>query len=447
MINEEYLTGNGLIAYPFKETSLGLTGDEKSSTDSWAAGEIPRDAIVDFFMFVNSDPEYLSLTYIARSGTEMTLRFTDTSSVDIFEASFDLSSLVEYQALVLFQDLVDPDLLDITGAMTVGPGLLTFPDLTTISFDVGDVILLESTTPTKTNPITQLNVDAVTDVNDDGIITIKEGYNIEINAAVGDDEDTTELTIIAGPGLGEGRVPPEAQVSPTYLTSLNDVVKANADGAVNIAQADDCHRFIAMPNSNSIAIHNDCDPCCDCADYAGPVTVMDGQWEELEALRIRLYAAIDLYNTHVLLWNNELLPNIRKVYVSGVAIKSFIADRNKHTISASVINQGPSVAGRFIITLPDNTEEVLKAVLESDKESPRKCADREEDAPDPVITGPHINEEEVRAFFKPLCYCTTAQILIVLRMPVATDPSENVTISFVADEGDEVLATKVLQWK
>jgi hypothetical protein len=173
---------------------------------------------------------------------------------------------------------------------------------------------------------------------------------------------------------------------------------------------------------------------------------MDSQWQELEALRIQLFATIDLYNTHVLLWNDEKLPDIRKVYVSGVAIKSFIGDRNKHTITASVINQGPSVGGRFIIELPGNTQEVIKAVLESDKESPRKCSDRPEDAPDPEVTGPHVNEAEVRAFFDPLCFCTTAQMLVVIETSIQTDPNEDVIIKFVNDD-DEILAEKVIEWK
>jgi hypothetical protein len=445
MINEEYLTGNGLIAYPFKETSIGLTADEKASADSWTAGEVPRDAILDFFMYINDDPGYLSLTYIERAGTTMTIRFTASDSTDILEASFDFSSLEAYQPLILLQDLVDPEVINITGALTVGPGLLTFPDLTSITFDVGKVTLLESTTPIRTLSLEQVNVDAILDVQDDGVVILKEGYNVQIDqTAIG--EDTTEVTITAGPGLGEGKVPPGAQVSPTYLTSLNDVVKANADGGVNVGQADDCHRVVASPNTNTLALYNDCDPCCDCEDYAGPVITMDSQWQELEALRIQLFATIDLYNTHVLLWNDEKLPDIRKVYVSGVAIKSFIGDRNKHTITASVINQGPSVGGRFIIELPGNTQEVIKAVLESDKESPRKCSDRPEDAPDPEVTGPHVNEAEVRAFFDPLCFCTTAQMLVVIETPIQTDPNEDVIIKFVNDD-DEILAEKVLEWK
>lgn len=445
MINEEYLTGNGLIAYPFKETSIGLTADEKASADSWAAGEVPKDAIVDFFMYLNSDPETLSLTYIERAGTTMTLRFTAADSTDILESSFDFSALEAYQPLILLQDLVDPEVINLTGALTVGPGLLTFPDLTSITFDVGKVILLESTVPIRTLALEQVNVDAIIDVEDDGVVILKEGYNTQLDqVAVG--EDTTEITITAGPGLGEGKVPPGAQVSPTYLASLNEVVKANADGGVNLGQADDCHRVVAIPSTNTLALYNDCDPCCDCEDYAGPVITMESQWQELELVRAQLYSTIDLYNTHVLIWNDEKLPSIRKVYVTGVAIKSFIADRNKHTITASVINQGPSINGRFVIELPDNTQQVLKAVMEKEKESPRKCADRPEDAEDPVITGPHVNEAEVRAFFTPLCYCTTAQILVVIETPLQTDPSEDVIIKFI-DENDQVLAEKVVEWK
>jgi hypothetical protein len=445
MINEEYLTGNGLIAYPFKETSTGLTADEKGSADSWAAGEFPRDAFVDFFMYLNDDPETLSLTYIERAGTNMVLRFTAADSTDVLEASFDFSSLEVYQPLILLQDLVDPEVIDLTGALTVGPGLLTFPDLTSITFDVGKVVLLESTVPIRTLALEQVNVDAILDVQDDGVVTLKEGYNIQLDAAnVG--EDTTEVLVTAGPGLGEGKVPPGAQVSPAYLTSLNETVKANADGGVNLGQNDACHRIVAMPTSNSLAIYNDCDPCCDCEDYAGPVITMDNQWQELELVRIQLYSVIDLYNTHVLIWNDEKLPNIRKVYVTGVAIKGFIGDRNKHTITASVINQGPSISGRFIIELPDNTQQVIKAVLEKEKESPRKCSDRPEDAEDPVITGPHANEAEVRAFFTPLCFCTTGQMLVVIETDVFTEPDGPVTIKFI-DDGDQVLAEKVIEWK
>jgi hypothetical protein len=445
MINEEYLTGNGLIAYPFKETSIGLTADEIGSADSWAAGEFPRDAIVDFFMYLNDDPEILSLTYIERAGTTMTLRFTAADSTDILESSFDFSTLEAYQTLVLLQDLVDPEVINLTGALIVGPGLLTFPDVTSITFDVGSVNLLESVTPIRTLALEQVNVDAVLDVEDDGVVILKEGYNVQLDAtSVG--EDTTQILITAGPGLGEGKVPPGAQVSPTYLASLNEVVKANADGGVNLGQEDDCHRVVAMPSSNSLALYNDCDPCCDCDDYAGPVITMESQWQELELTRVQLYSTIDLYNTHVLIWNDEKLPSIRKVYVSGVAIKSFIADRNKHTITASVINQGPSVSGRFVIELPGNTQQVLKAVMEADKESPRKCADRPEDADDPVVTGPHVNEAEVRAFFTPLCYCTTAQLLVIIETPLQTDPNEPVTIKFI-DDGDQVLAEKVIEWK
>lgn len=458
MINDEYLTANSLIAYPFKETSVALAPADMASADAWAAGLFPRDAFLDFFMFINEEvePVSLSLTYIARSGSVMTLKFTDYSGDVVLQSTVDFSTLQAYAPLTLLQDLIEPAILLHTGYLTVGEGLLTFPNLLSITYSVDELSLVESTYPIKPLSLLQVDADAAVDIMDaDGVITLLEGYNVDLSTReIGsldlldtpENEDTTSIVIQAAPGLGQGVAPPEVQVAPTYLVSLNNNVYADSDGAVALSQQGECHRFIANPAGNEITVYNDCDPCCDCPDYAGPVVTMKNYWEELDAIRVTLISTVALYNQHVELWNDSLLPGIRKIYLAGVGIKSFFGDANKHTLTITLINQGNTVPqGKLRVTLPGNTVSVPKVVLKYDKTSSKKCSDLEEDT-EPAATTPNvIGTQEVTVDFAPLCYCTTAQLLIVVQTAVATPPAGDVTVKF--EDVDETLAEATIKWK
>jgi len=457
MINEEYLTANSLVAYPFKETSVALAPADMASADAWAANLFPRDAFLDFFIFLNDDPESLSLTYIARYGNVLTLRFTDYSGDAVIESTVDFSTLQPYTQLTLLQDLIAPEELTLVGYVTVGEGLLSFPDLTPIEYSVSKLDLVESTWQVKPESLRQLDVDALTDIVDaDGYITLLEGYNVQLSVHspgaldfpdIPDNEDTTSIVLQAAPGLGQGVAPPDVVVTPTYLVSLNNTVYANSDGEVSISQGDDCHRMVSAPGDNAIMLYNDCNPCCDCGDYAGPVTVMQNYWEELAAIRLQLLATVSLYNLHVLLWNDSLLPGIRKIYLAGVGVKSFLGDANKHTLTVTLVNQGPTVSkGKLRIELPANTVSVPKVVLKYDKTATRKCSDLPVEQV-PQATEPNvIGTEQITVDFEPLCFCTTAQLLVVVQTAVGTPPEGNVTVTF-EDEVATLLATETILWK
>jgi len=454
MINEEYLTGNSKISYPFKSESKALAQSSDDAATAWAAGDVPLDAFIDLQILVPGNYNTLRITNMQRIVDDVFFDFTTDTDQVILSGSIPVAA-TPYQVVSMINNPVIPGVATLVANIIPGPGLASFPLATSIDFPVEYLHLEDCTWLTSPLRVDGFDMDAIEDVEDNnGDLTLEEGYNISLRLQQPGDldfpdseenEDAVAILVTAAPGLGAGRVPPDASLIPPYLVSLNSKVTAARDGTVSLVQ-DNCHRFVAQPSGNSVVVYNDCEPCCDCADYAGPVITMETFWPSLEASRASMLGTIELFNTHVVLWNDTILPGIRKIYITGVGVTGFVADKNKHALTINIINQGSSVPeGRVTITLPSNTKAVPKAVLEYDKEATRACSDLPDGAV-PTASDITVNGTEVFVDFSPLCYCSTAQILLVVQTDNGVPPDASVVVAFT-DPTNAILAGVTIPWK
>ena len=122
----------------------------------------------------------------------------------------------------------------------------------------------------------------------DGAITLRSGYNMELDAEANDAEtDVQEITLAAIPGAGLGVVPCDDTSIVFEDPAPPQQLHPDTDGNVRIV-GDDCYDVLPDRTAGTIQLQGSCYACCDCDDFTAVGDDVSGLLDRTAALYTHL---------------------------------------------------------------------------------------------------------------------------------------------------------------
>jgi hypothetical protein len=179
-----------------------------------------------------------------------------------------------------------------------------------------------------------------------GEVTLIGGWNVEIAPGPYNEplRNTTLLTFGADPGGGQGRYP-GCQTTPTGILTINGTAP-DARGNFTLA-ADGCYyarqpvKVVAgkaTPTPATLALGNDCGPCCDCDSFVNVQKAVLKVEADLRAVAAQAEATRDGYATNIARWNAA--KECREQ--TAVSVTAATTGRIYADINATVCNVTPN---------------------------------------------------------------------------------------------------------
>ena len=359
----ERLTGNIQRAYPFREDSPGLT----------ATPGFPMDVVIDaytdgpdpctpYLASVEATSDYLLFNVTAGVYT-MTVGVTLATMTDLAVPEFAVAQMLSCTPPL-------PTGMEFTVRLLVHKknaySLYTVLAGGTRTFDP-TALPFEACTFNQTAPSVQALYGTVDNVfsgsgfsgdsqafhsTDD--VRIAAGYNIDLVTAPGQD-DTTEVTITASPGLGLGVVDCGALGNPASL-KLPLGLQPDQAGNIQIEDPNGCYNFSFVWTDlehriGTMFVSNDCTACCTCEDYTHVLAatrksanrVITDKEDAMAAYALYQYG-VDIYNKWVKARN---LPTL--------TLRGMRGPEPVIAIDHTPVSGSPNY-GRFVLTLTNNAK-------------------------------------------------------------------------------------------
>lgn len=327
----EYLTANEQIAYPFKEGAPALVS---RWADVGVAGNatMAKDVLIDAVILVPiAQVGELYLRRITCTAADnFDLVIADSGGVTVLTVSVDITSPPAPRSVI--QEVVaGPPALAVR--MLTGEHFVAYLAKVQADLGVGGSAQFGVRLPFETaavefrpNRVDKLRFTDHLGVPHDllGDVGFYEGYNVEMET------EANGVTLEASPGLGLGRddsgcsgppQPPWAQ----YLVSLGGALP-DEDGNINI-ESGNCHRIEPDPANSRLLIHNDCQVCCTCDDYANYAKTLEDLLTRLATVwkgpffpdpdYENLWQLAQTLNSHIGEYNSAIFPKIRTVAAWG----------------------------------------------------------------------------------------------------------------------------------
>jgi len=358
----EYLTGNEMIAFPFKEDAQGLVPEGQAGVHGATAG-LTRNALVDLVMTVPAvQTSQLYLKSISRLNDTWTFNF---GTVSIILKSLIIESLPAARSLLETNDPVSR----IAVRMIAGSGLSDYLD-TMVSGsqdDFGTALPLE-TAAVEFTPYKLLGIKIGNDTAT-GIIELREGYNTQIDGVQG---SPSQLTLNAGPGLGLGKHPCEdSSVALGYLARINGQTADDGGNFTLEPGEENCYRMTPYPETNELDLSNDCVQCCTCQDYANQVAALKALYARLQAVKSRLTNTTVKLNQDATLWNTDVVPKMFELTLDAyitIGNKFQQSGRSPNWASVIMIVKNPGQVARVNvavnITMPPGLTTVFQTYFD-----------------------------------------------------------------------------------
>lgn len=319
-LNQEYLSGNAGIAYPFADDAPGLDR---------GLGGLPLGLVVDALFTVPEAgvPLYMLRCYVSDGRFHMVLgdvNVNDITTVAVAVpdsgcwAAADVTTTSVHTGTRYTAALVlDAEILRRYVA-SIGSEVQRFQ--ASLPFAAGtqclDAPSLVDITLCNAGPE---SAGAVVD----GAVLLGSGHNIAVED-YGPDPDTghARVSISAAAGQGLGQAPcPAAAAGIGMLAGLG--VKS---GELTI-EGDDCYAVVTQPATGIIQIQARCKPCCACDDYLLVAKEENRLAQILRSVKDSLDASLGTYEAGVAEFNNVIVPGRGKVVgdvsaMRGVETKS-----------------------------------------------------------------------------------------------------------------------------
>ena len=299
----EYITSNKYTAFPFKEDSTGVVYEGLGTHGSGAT--VPADFLVDAQLLAwSSDTVFLS-SIEKTSGTSVTLNFSDDTPTEIYSVAITIPTISgDAFSIVPLYSITPPDdqfEVVIYGRLVATEAFTTYLTAMPIGTNTYDLTLpfsphavdqrsskVLSLEARNTMPVTPgRGLDAL-----DGAITLRSGYNMDLEAEANDAEtDVQEITLAAIPGAGLGVVPCDDTSIVFEDPAPPQQLHPDTDGNVRIV-GDDCYDVLPDRTAGTIQLQGSCYACCDCDDFTAIGDDLSGLLDRTKVLYT------DLSETH-----------------------------------------------------------------------------------------------------------------------------------------------------
>lgn len=317
-LNQEYLSGNAGIAYPFADDAPGLDR---------GYGGFPLGLIVDalFTLPETGSPLHLLRCYV--TGGRFRLVLGDVNVNDIITVTTavpDSGSWVEATATS-----------EAAGVRYTAALVLDAAALRKYVADIGDEIQqFQASLPfaagtqcldtpslldiTLCNAGPDSGAEVIT-----GAVLLGSGHNIAVEDYDTDpDTGIAQISIGAAAGQGLGQTPCAAAIQGAGMLAGLGV----KSGELTI-EGDDCYAVVTKPSLGIIQIQARCKPCCACDDYLLVAKEENRVAQVLRSVRDMLDVSLTTYEAGVAKFNNVIVPGRGKVVgdvsaMRGVETKS-----------------------------------------------------------------------------------------------------------------------------
>lgn len=133
----------------------------------------------------------------------------------------------------------------------------------------------------------------------DGVIGLEGGYNVAFEAQA-DARRRRVIRVVGEAGAGAGRFPGCGETPAPLVRRINRVAPT-ADGRFFL-RTGDCHRF-GDAGAATVALVNDCTPCCPCSAYADTYAGLARTWAAWAEASAVLESVRDQHRDNVDRWN------------------------------------------------------------------------------------------------------------------------------------------------
>lgn len=315
---QEYLTGNEQVAYPFSENAPALV-DHGSAVVHGPDARLPKDFLIDAVILTPSKfygRVFLSEIVNAGGGVYEFYLFSEERRT---VAAFSIPSVPPERSLLTFRDVAT----GVSVRLLTGPSFASFLSgvLTVDEFD-GTLPFEAAAVEFRPQRVEKIIVDNTVPEEVTGDTVLLPGFNIdlELGSLFGFEEsglDVTLLRLDATPGAGAGKFNP-CEDPPEPIDYIAKIAGVGPDEDGNVFfKAIKCHRFDLQPAAHTIYFYNDCEPCCECEDYAFTVEALDRLFERIREVKITIDDTIEQFNEHVTIYNEDLWQRFRSVFLTG----------------------------------------------------------------------------------------------------------------------------------
>ena len=318
-LNQEYLSGNAGIAYPFADDAPGLDR---------GLGGLPLGLIVDALFTLPETGSPLHLLRCYTTGSRFSMILGDVNVNDIItvavtvpdsgfwvEATATSTSATGARytaALVLDAEVLRKYVLVIGAEVQQFQASLPFAAGTQCL----DTPALLDITLCNAGP--ESGAEVV-----DGAVLLGSGYNIAVEDYDADpDTGIAQISIGAAAGQGLGQAP-----CPAAAMGIGMLAGLGAKSGELTIEGDDCYAVVTNPSLGIIQIQARCKPCCACDDYLLVAKEENRVAQILRSVRDTLDASLGAYEAGVAKFNNVIVPGRGKVIgdvsaMRGVETKS-----------------------------------------------------------------------------------------------------------------------------
>jgi hypothetical protein len=314
----ELLTSNQGTAFPFAENATGVV--YAPSDAAYGTGKVPVTAVLDAVLITPQDVTGAYLYNIVPSGGQYSFRFNDQSGALLLIAPLSvLPTLVNGYGLVTFEGdecvirlVVGQAFNDYLQGMT---GTTTFG--TTLPFEAATV----ETRPARLQSVQIYSAPTVPKYGEQytGNIQLVAGYNIGVDTESASATDTTEMTLVAVPGAGQGVVPCDVHLAEAGRVQRMSSLVPDSAGAVRIT-GDDCYEIVPIPGLNTIQIEGNCYACCSCDDYVAVGQALAQLMARTDAMRLELIDIHAEYSDALEHYHDVHIPTLHTMYAHAHGI-------------------------------------------------------------------------------------------------------------------------------
>lgn len=318
MNSQEYMTGNTMVAFPFKDSALRLCQIGQAYIATGSNATLPRDFLTDMILripiFYASYGDGMILRSIARAGSTYTFIFAKgVSALLVVPITVPIDGFADRD--VVTYDTVDLDGRSISIAMVAGPAfpgyLAAIPDGTTADFGTTGLYLEDSVVEIQPEGITSLDVDGNVIT---GICRFVEGYNIELESTPKAGIADAELVLTANSGAGAGKYDNCAEILPAidYIGTISGMT-ADADGNIMLSPGpDNCYRFV--PGEHTITVYNDCPPPCEHTLLVPDLSLLE---DRIRTLNMNIDSLVKGLNEDITNWNVTAKTKLCALKIDG----------------------------------------------------------------------------------------------------------------------------------
>lgn len=306
-MNDEYLTSNTAIAYPFKEDAVGLYRESAPELPG-----LPQDVFIDASFEV---PATLSQLYLRRcTRNSPTNAFFVIGTVTGESVTVDVTIEGTYTVGYVSDDGITAWIVMDSEALR--RYLTTFSGIReyalNLPFEPG------------TTAIADLKVQSISLYNHGpdelpdgdpviGDVSLLSGHNVAIDIDSLPENDISPIEIVAMPGAGLGQLPCD-----TFTAGYTNVPRGMTPNKGNIQiDGDPCYAIVPHPGTGVFQIQGHCQACCTCEDYTDMLTVITDLCTRAMAIKADLDRGREQYELGVTEFNQFIAPTYTRTYMKA----------------------------------------------------------------------------------------------------------------------------------